>query len=237
MLEEKAAGGQAVTAGNIQPHSNIGSGGWSESHSGLGGGDEQREFGEPSNILSNIVSGMAEVQRFMMASIEPLWDSSLMPDANNLNMKTLQILQGPDPPEGRGGKKGAGGGAGRGRKAGGKGGKNQAKFNPSHPIFPQLALGCNMFDKPNFINPGPAHKKLYRHKTSAKFPRMETVKGKRGAAERDQNKDITLMASFEKLRQNMAIWLLLTFIHNLVQFKTENYSPHNTLSLLSHASM
>ncbi|KAK1904814.1 Neurite extension and migration factor [Dissostichus eleginoides] len=89
-------------------------------------------------------------------------------------------------------------GAGRGKKAGGKGGKNQAKFNPSHPLFPQLALGCNMFDKPNFINPGPAHKKLYRHKTSAKFPRIETLKGKR--AERDPNKDIALMTSFEKLR-------------------------------------
>eukprot|EP00062_Callorhinchus_milii_P007278 gi/632948736/ref/XP_007889767.1/ PREDICTED: protein KIAA2022-like isoform X1 [Callorhinchus milii] len=32
----------------------------------------QREFEEPDNILSNIVSGMAAVQRFMMASVEPM---------------------------------------------------------------------------------------------------------------------------------------------------------------------
>ncbi|KAJ8015759.1 hypothetical protein DPEC_G00029480 [Dallia pectoralis] len=226
MLEGKAAKGQL--GGNLQPHSNgstgdwsgSGIGDWSETNNSLGGGDEQREFGEPSNILSNIVSGMAEVQRFMMASIEPLWvplEADLSADANSLNMKTIQILQGPEPLDGKGGKKGAGG-AGRGRKAGGKASKNQAKFNPSHPIFPQLALGCNMFDKPNFINPGPAHKKLYRHKTSAKFPRLDTVKGKR-------NKDLAVMATSEKLRQNMAVWLSLSFIHCLVQFKREPYNP------------
>ncbi|XP_041727453.2 neurite extension and migration factor-like [Coregonus clupeaformis] len=203
MLEEKAAKGQAqagVSHGSTGDRSGSGIGprGWLEGNTSLGGGEEQREFEEPSNILSNIVSGMAEVQRFMMASVEPLWDpleAGLLPDANSLNMKTLQILHG------RGGKKGAGAaGVGRGRKARGKAGKNQAKLNPCHPIFPQLALGCNMFDKPNFINPGPAHKKLYRHKTSAKFPKIETVKGKRGGVERDPNKDLALMASFEKRR-------------------------------------
>ncbi|XP_069746842.1 neurite extension and migration factor-like isoform X2 [Narcine bancroftii] len=33
---------------------------------------DQREFEEPSNILSNIVSGMAAVKQFMMASVEPI---------------------------------------------------------------------------------------------------------------------------------------------------------------------
>ncbi|KAL6117793.1 nexmif [Pungitius sinensis] len=205
MLEGKAAKNQAGSCGTgLTDSSSTGdwSGpGWSESNSLVG--DDQREFEEPSNILSNIVSGMAEVQRFMMASIEPLWNpmsEACMPsEANSLNLKTLKILAGTEADLK---KKGAAlTGAGRGRKAGGKGGKNQAKFNPSHPLFPQLALGCNMFDKPNFINPGPAHKKLYRHKTSAKFPRIETMKGKR--AERDPNKDIALMTSFEKLR----IWM------------------------------
>lgn len=202
MLEGKAAKSQAgVCVTGLTDSCSTGdwSGtGWSESNSLVG--DDQREFEEPSNILSNIVSGMAEVQRFMMASIEPLWnpmsEACMPPEANSLNLKTLKILAGTEADLK---KKGAAlTGAGRGRKAGGKGGKNQAKFNPAHPLFPQLALGCNMFDKPNFINPGPAHKKLYRHKTSAKFPRIETMKGKR--VERDPNKDITLMASFEKLR-------------------------------------
>ncbi|CAG5991656.1 unnamed protein product [Menidia menidia] len=202
MLEGKAAKNQAGGCGTGLTDSSTARDwtgtGWSESNSLVG--DDQREFEEPSNILSNIVSGMAEVQRFMMASIEPLWnpmsEACMPPEANSLNLKTLKILAGTEADLK---KKGAVlTGAGRGRKAGGKGGKNQAKFNPTHPLFPQLALGCNMFDKPNFINPGPAHKKLYRHKTSAKFPRIETLKGKR--AERDPNKDIALMTSFEKLR-------------------------------------
>lgn len=33
---------------------------------------DQREFEEPGNILSNIVSGMAAVKQFMMASVEPI---------------------------------------------------------------------------------------------------------------------------------------------------------------------
>ncbi|XP_030622729.1 neurite extension and migration factor [Chanos chanos] len=175
--------------------------GWSE-----GGGradDDQREFEEPSNILSNIVSGMAEVQRFMMASVEPTWGPaagvSFPAEANSLKLKTLKILAGTshDPK-----KKGAvSAGGAKGRKAGGKSNKNQAKFNASHPLFPQLALGYSVLDRPSLAVPGitgPAHKKMYRHKTSAKFPRIENLKGKR--AERDPNKDIALMASFEKLR-------------------------------------
>ncbi|KAG9271888.1 hypothetical protein AMEX_G12824 [Astyanax mexicanus] len=170
---------------------------------GNGQADDQREFEEPSNILSNIVSGMAEVQRFMMASIEPIWGPAanicLPSEANSLKLKTLKILAGTssDPKK----KSAASAGGAKGKKTGGKGGKNQTKFNAAHPFFPQLALGCNMFDKPNLgvhgIN-GPAHKKMYRHKTSAKFPRIENLKGK--LAERDPNKDIALMTSFEKLR-------------------------------------
>ncbi|XP_077388583.1 neurite extension and migration factor isoform X2 [Festucalex cinctus] len=206
MLEGKAAKNQADGCGaGLTDSTSSGdwsATGWSESNSLVR--DDQREFEEPSNILSNIVSGMAEVQRFMMASIEPLWNPMSEVDtpseANSLNLKTLKILAGTESDLKKKGAMLAG--AGRGRKAGGKGGKNQAKFNPAHPLFPQLALGCDMFDKPNFINPGPAHKKLYRHKTSAKFPRIETLKGKR--AERDPNKDIALMTSFEKLRMWMS---------------------------------
>ncbi|XP_036380114.1 neurite extension and migration factor-like [Megalops cyprinoides] len=176
--------------------------GWSEGSSNLLG-DDQREFEEPSNILSNIASGMAEVQRFMMASIEPLWSPGsgvcLPPEANSLKLKTLKILAG-TPPDLK--KKGIGTtntGATRGRKSTGRGGKNQAKLNSSHPFFPPLALDCNMFDRPSLGIPGtngPPHKKMYRHKTSAKFTRDENSKGKRA----DPNKDLALMASFEKLR-------------------------------------
>ncbi|XP_037396629.1 neurite extension and migration factor [Pygocentrus nattereri] len=206
LLDEKGGNGQVEgSKGSANQLTDSGSEdwpgmGWPE---GSGKDDEQREFEEPSNILSNIVSGMAEVQRFMMASIEPIWGPAanicLPSEANSLKLKTLKILAGTssDPK-----KKGAASAGGtKGRKAGGKGGKNQAKFNASHPFFPQLALGCNMFDKPNLGVPGingPAHKKMYRHKTSAKFPRIENIKGKR--AERDPNKDIALMTSFEKLR-------------------------------------
>lgn len=172
--------------------------GWSETNSYT---DDQREFEEPSNILSNIVSGMAEVQRFMMTSIEPIWgpatDICLPLEANSLKLKTLKILAGTSSEPKKKGVVSAEGT--KGKKGGGKCGKNQAKFNASHPLFPQLALGCNMFDKSNLGVPGingPAHKKMYRHKTSAKFPRIENLRGKRT----DPNKDIALMTSFEKLR-------------------------------------
>ncbi|KAJ8254897.1 hypothetical protein GJAV_G00198600 [Gymnothorax javanicus] len=171
---------------------------WSEGNNLMD--DDQREFEEPSNILSNIASGMAEVQRFMMASIEPLWGPTSEvcqpPESNSLKLKTLKILEGTSPDPKR---KGAvSPGASKGRKPSGKVGKMQAKLNASHQFFPPLTLGYNMFDRPNICNPGvsgPAHKKMYRHKTSAKFPRVENVKAKR-----EPSKDLALMASFEKLR-------------------------------------
>ncbi|ROI15842.1 Protein KIAA2022 [Anabarilius grahami] len=205
LLDEKGGKGQAEGAAHLLKDS--GSEEWtgigcSESKSQVQ--DDQREFEEPSNILSNIVSGMAEVQRFMMASVEPIWGPAanvcLPSEANSLKLKTLKILAGTSSEPKKKGNCGANGGT-KGRKGGTKGGKNQAKFNASLPFFPQLALGCNMFDKPSLAVPGingPAHKKMYRHKTSAKFPRIENLKGTR--PERDPNKDISLMASFEKLR-------------------------------------
>ncbi|KAL0994305.1 hypothetical protein UPYG_G00120460 [Umbra pygmaea] len=122
-------------------------GGWADGNNNSSMDDGQREFEEPSNILSNIVSGMAEVERFMKVSIEPLWDpmSGLCqpPEANSL--------------------------------------KN-----------------CNMFNKSSIGIPGicgPAHKKMYRHKTSAKFARDENNMGKR-----ESSKNVALMASYEKRR-------------------------------------
>lgn len=157
--------------------------------------DYQQEFEEPSNILSNIVSGMAEVQRFMKASIEPAWGPassiSLPSESNSLSSKTLKILAGTGCDPKKRGAVSAGG-----TKSRKNSGKNQAKFNP---LFPQLPLGCNVFEKSGLGVPGlngPAHKKMYRHKTSAKFPRVENVKGKQA----DKQTDIALMASFEKLR-------------------------------------
>ncbi|XP_015206554.2 neurite extension and migration factor isoform X1 [Lepisosteus oculatus] len=200
--------------------------------------DDQREFEEPSNILSNIASGMAEVQRFMMASIEPLWGPASgvcqPPESNSLKLKTLKILAG-TPPDSK--KKGGGTGClgtTKSRKSAAKGAssKNQAKLNSSHSAFPQIALDCNagpprcLFDKggPNLNNPGtngPAHKKMYRHKSSAKFPRDENSKGKRG--EREPNKDLSMMASFEKLR----IWtpsISQTAFFSLTRVMRENYN-------------
>ncbi|KAJ8405748.1 hypothetical protein AAFF_G00311850, partial [Aldrovandia affinis] len=165
--------------------------------------DDQREFEEPSNILSNIASGMAEVQRFMMASIEPLWGPGsgvcLPPEANSLKLKTLKILAGTPSDSKKKGACATNPGATRGRKSNGRGGKNQAKLNSSHPSIPPLALDCNMFDRPILGIPGtnaPPHKKMYRHKTSAKFSRDENSKGKRA----DQNKNLALMGSLENLR-------------------------------------
>ncbi|XP_064837640.1 neurite extension and migration factor-like [Oncorhynchus masou masou] len=163
--------------------------------------DDQREFEEPSNILSNIVSGMAEVERFMKVSIEPLWDpmSGLCqpPEANSLKTKTLKILAGTTADVRKKGGYATSPGAGRGRKATGRGAKNQSKLIPSNPFFPPLTLDCNMFNKSSLGIPGicgPAHKKMYRHKTSAKFAGDENNTGKR-----DSSKNVALMASYEKL--------------------------------------
>ncbi|KAI7801445.1 neurite extension and migration factor [Triplophysa rosa] len=203
LLDEKGAKGQIEGSAHSLKDSSSEewtAAGWSEGK--IQGHDEHREFEEPSNILSNIVSGMAEVQRFMMASIEPAWGPAanicLPSETNSLKLKTLKILAGmsSDPK-----KKGTASGGTKGKKVGTKSGKNQAKLNASLPCLPQLALGCTMFDKPNLGVPGsngPAHKKMYRHKTSAKFPRMENLKGTQ--PEQDPNKDTPLMASFEKLR-------------------------------------
>ncbi|MFT7802699.1 hypothetical protein Z043-108462 [Arapaima gigas] len=151
--------------------------GWADTNNLLD--DDQREFEEPSNILSNIASGMAEVQRFMMASIEPLWcpASGLCqpPEPNSLKLKTLKILAGTSP-------------------------DSKRRGTPS--------------------TNGPAHKKMYRHKTSAKFPRVDSSKGKR--AERDPNKDLALIASYEKLR----IWgpSIAKSSYNVTQLMSENYT-------------
>lgn len=204
LLDEKGAKGQ--TEGSAHPLKDSSSEewtavGWSEGK--IQAHDEHREFEEPSNILSNIVSGMAEVQRFMMASIEPVWGPAanicLPSETNSLKLKTLKILEGTSSDPKKKGTVATGGT--KGKKGGTKSGRNQAKCNGSLPFFPQLALGCNIFDKPNLGVPGingPAHKKMYRHKTSTKFPRIENLKGT--PPERDPNKDIPLMASFEKLR-------------------------------------
>ncbi|XP_028671250.1 neurite extension and migration factor [Erpetoichthys calabaricus] len=176
--------------------------------------DDQREFEEPCNILSNIASGMAEVQRFMMASIEPLWGPASgvchPPEANSLKLKTLKILAS-TPPDSK--KKGSNTGVTPGlsktRKPSSKGSKNQGKTSISNPSIPNTPGECgpnaarSLFDKSGHnltcsASNGPAHKKMYRHKTSAKFPRDENGKGKR--ADRDQNKDLAVMTSFEKLR-------------------------------------
>ncbi|XP_065105239.2 neurite extension and migration factor isoform X1 [Paramisgurnus dabryanus] len=205
LLDEKGGKGQIESSahppkdGSSEEWTGVG---WSEGKTQVH--DEQREFEEPSNILSNIVSGMAEVQRFMMAPIEPIWGPSanicLPSEANSLKLKTLKILAGTSSDPKKKGTVATTGGT-KGKKTGTKNGKNQAKLNGTLPFFPQLALGCNMFDKSNLAVPGingPAHKKMYRHKTSAKFPRIENLKSTR--PEREPNKDTSLMASFEKLR-------------------------------------
>ncbi|XP_056313627.1 neurite extension and migration factor [Danio aesculapii] len=131
--------------------------------------DDQREFQEPSNILSNIVSGMAEVQRFMRASVEPLWGPCLSPGQHALQSQTLKILGSAADLKKRGGASGGG----RGKKGAGRGsGKTLPKLLPPG-FFPTLGLDC--LPLPH----RPAHKKMYRHKTSAKFAREELLAGKR----------------------------------------------------------
>ncbi|XP_062309263.1 neurite extension and migration factor-like [Osmerus eperlanus] len=174
---------------------------WADGSTPNPGNDDQREFEEPSNILSNIVSGMAEVQRFMKVSIEPLWDpmSGLCQpqEANSLKTKTLKILAGTAPDVRKKAGYAASTGTGRGRKATGRGAKSQAKFLPSNPFFSPLTLDSNMFNKSTLTLPGicgPAHKKMYRHKTSAKFARDEN-----NTVKKDSTKNVAL-ASYEKRR-------------------------------------
>ncbi|KAK6480460.1 neurite extension and migration factor-like [Huso huso] len=112
--------------------------------------DDQREFEEPSNILSNIASGMAEVQRFMMASIEPLWSPAASvcqpPEANSLKLKTLKILAStPAESKRKGGSSSVSPGVIKSRKSSTKstGSKTQVKLNVSSPPLPSIALDCN----------------------------------------------------------------------------------------------
>ncbi|KAK1167364.1 hypothetical protein AOXY_G12104 [Acipenser oxyrinchus oxyrinchus] len=112
--------------------------------------DDQREFEEPSNILSNIASGMAEVQRFMMASIEPLWSPAASvcqpPEANSLKLKTLKILASTSAESKRkGGSSSISPGVLKSRKSSTKStvSKTQVKLNVSSPPLPSIALDCN----------------------------------------------------------------------------------------------
>ncbi|CDQ92277.1 unnamed protein product, partial [Oncorhynchus mykiss] len=203
MLEGKAAKGQAQAEVNLQPHSHGSTGdwsgsstgprGWSEGNTSLGEGKEQQEFEEPSNILSNIVSGMAEVQRFMMESMEPQWDpleGDLPPDTNSLNMKTLHILQG------RGGKKGAGSvGVGRGRKARGKVGRTRPSLTPPTPSSPSSLWAATCSTNPTLLAQAPRTKNctVTRPVPSSQTWRLE---GER----RGTKQGLGLMVSFEKLR-------------------------------------
>lgn len=179
--------------------------------------DDQREFQEPSYILSNIASGMADVQRFMMASIEPLWEPVehhrdpnvfYSPESNSLKLKTLKILAG-TPQECK--KKVTSGSPGatknhrsikgvsksNGKAAVGESGHVNA---PGHNEDSRSAFFDKKYNNLSTLgNNGPPHKKLYRHKSSSKALRDEKCKGKR--AEREQvHKDEAGPASFEKLR-------------------------------------
>ncbi|EPQ02857.1 Putative protein KIAA2022 [Myotis brandtii] len=198
--------------------------------------DDQREFQEPSYILSNIASGMADVQRFMMASIEPLWEPTqhhgdpnifYSPESNSLKLKTLKILAG-TPQESK--KKVNSGSPGATKnhrsikgvsKSNGKaavgdpGGAHMPGYNEdSQSAF--FDKKCNNLS--TFGNNGPTHKKLYRHKTSTKALRDEKCKGKRVERELVQ-KDEAGTASFEKLRDSdynllkaeTAFWVLPVF--------------------------
>lgn len=179
--------------------------------------DDQREFQEPSYILSNIASGMADVQRFMMASIEPLWepmqhhgDPNILysPESNSLKLKTLKILAG-TPQESK--KKVNNGSPGatknhRSIKGVSKSNGKTAIGDPGRANMPGYNEDSRsaFFDKKynnlsTLGNNGPTHKKLYRHKSSSKALRDEKCKGKR--TEREQvRKEEAGTPSFEKLR-------------------------------------
>ncbi|XP_069067034.1 neurite extension and migration factor isoform X1 [Pleurodeles waltl] len=195
--------------------------GWSEPRLGNSNillDDDQREFEEPSNILSNIASGMADVQRFMMASIEPLWgpighnsvpDIFRSPESNSLKLKTLKILAGTHQESKKKVNSNSLGSA-KNHKATTKGSHKNMKlaaYDPSRPNCSTVYstdIHSTFFDK-NFCNlstlgnNAPTHKKLYRHKSTSKTMREENCKVKR--PERDPvHKNSTVTASFEKLR-------------------------------------
>nr|XP_020007984.1 protein KIAA2022 homolog [Castor canadensis] len=190
--------------------------------------DDQREFQEPSYILSNIASGMADVQRFMMASIEPLWEpmehhgdpnTFYSPESNSLKLKTLKILAG-TPQESKKKVNSSSSGATKNHRSIKSVSKSNGKAAVSDPGRVDIP-GYNedshsaFFDKKysnmsTLGNNGPTHKKLYRHKSSSKALRDEKCKGKR--MEREQvHKDEAGTASFEKLRD---------FDYNLLKAET-----------------
>ncbi|XP_016059377.1 PREDICTED: protein KIAA2022 homolog [Miniopterus natalensis] len=198
--------------------------------------DDQREFQEPSYILSNIASGMADVQRFMMASIEPLWEPTqhhgepnifYSSESNSLKLKTLKILAG-TPQETK--KKVNSGSPGttknhRPIKGVSKSNGKAAIGDPGRANMPgynedsQSAFFDKKYNNMSALgNNGLTHKKLYRHKSSSKALRDEKCKGKR--MEREQvHKDEAGTASFEKLRDSdynllkaeTAFWVLPVF--------------------------
>ncbi|XP_064934072.1 neurite extension and migration factor isoform X1 [Columba livia] len=202
--------------------------GWSEASLGNATSlldDDQREFEEPSNILSNIASGMADVQRFMMASIEPLWgpvghnsvpDIFRSPESNSLKLKTLKILAGTSQ-EAKKKANGGSPGTAKNHKSNNKGSSKNSKAATCDPGRPNCSTGyatdihAPFFDK-NYSNlstlgnNGPTHKKLYRHKSSSKSLRDENCKIKR--MDREQpHKDPPVTAAFEKLRESDFILL------------------------------
>ncbi|KAF1442313.1 Neurite extension and migration factor, partial [Pygoscelis papua] len=205
-----------------------GGAGWSETSLGNATSlldDDQREFEEPSNILSNIASGMADVQRFMMASIEPLWgpvghnsvpDIFRSPESNSLKLKTLKILAGTSQ-ESKKKANGGSPGAAKNHKSNNKGSSKNGKAATCDPGRPNCSTGYTtdihapFFDK-NYSNlstlgnNGPTHKKLYRHKSSSKSLRDENCKIKR--MDREQpHKDPPVTAAFEKLRESDSVLL------------------------------
>lgn len=186
LLEGKAAkSGERLESGAPSPTPSLSIMGAQGEWPNVGGlsDDDQGEFQEPSNILSNIVSGMAEVQRFMRASVEPLWGPCLSPGQHALQNQTLKILGSSVDLKKRGGSSGAS----RGKKGAGRGGKASTKLLPPG-FFPPLGLDCLPFPH------RPAHKKMYRHKSTAKFARDELLAGKRDI------KGVALTALVEKQR-------------------------------------
>ncbi|XP_060688057.1 neurite extension and migration factor-like [Hemiscyllium ocellatum] len=187
--------------------------------------DDQREFEEPSNILSNIASGMAEVQRFMMASIEPIWNpgghniasgpcQSL--EVNSLKWKTLNILGG-TVSESK--KKLNSSLPAKNRRATAKAlsNKNPAKSTVPHIAAPtgpnnefhfSSGMRGGIFDRSSDTSSipasnGPIHKKMYRHKATLKLSGDEKSKVKRAEREQ-QHKNSPVTASLEKLSNIMA---------------------------------
>lgn len=178
--------------------------------------DDQREFQEPSYIISNIASGMADVQRLMMASIEPLWeplehpgDPNIFysPESNSLKLKTLKILAGTpveakkkvnsmSPGATKNHRSVKGVSKSNGKTSVGESGRANISYNEdSHSAFFDKKYG----NLSTLGSNGPTHKKLYRHKSSSKGLRDEKSKGK--CMQREQvHKDESGTASYEKLR-------------------------------------